>query len=163
MTGEDILRVLSIVALFALAAVVVIWIVGRVEKRSPRPVRLSESTELRVCVVCEKAPATDGWPIVKQSKIDHDPSGHRRLHGQAPMFVLGVDPWKEPELCRAHGRMIERRWDHVFAEIRSRRSELEVEIEREVATLESGAMLAWARADSYTRRANGRDDAEARQ
>jgi hypothetical protein len=122
------------------------------QKRSEALERARERGEVdsegnSLCVVCLGSRATEAYPVLRQSRMDRDPFGHRRLHNSTPMYGVDDEEWGEPQLCRPHKRMLVRKMEQKLAQVRSRTSEFNSQVEQELARLESGELLVWARAE----------------
>lgn len=100
------------------------------------------------CVVCRRQPATECWPTIGQSWMDRDLLGHRKLHRQAPMYVVRDAFDSGPQLCLAHKRMVVRKLEEKLGEVSARRAAFNSAIEDELAQLESSGLLIWARTEA---------------
>ena len=100
------------------------------------------------CVACRRATATEAWPRIVHSKLDRDPFGHRELHNQPPMYVVEDDDDRPNMLCVPCKRLTRMRLEEKLSDIRARMAHINTEIERELACLQSGELLAWAHLQS---------------
>lgn len=100
------------------------------------------------CVVCRRQAATEYWPTIGQSWMDRDLLGHRKLHRQAPMYVVRDALDSGPQLCVAHKRMVVRKLEEKLGEVSARRAAFNSAIEDELARLESIELLTWARVEA---------------
>lgn len=142
MDDESLSKVLGVVFLLLLLLVFVILI-----KRNLKvEVKEVQQVENKTCLLCDK-PAHENWPIIQTSRLDQDISRHKRLHGLGAMHIHVDSNEFEPVLCVTHKRMIERKWEQIFSDVHARRLQLEVRIEEELAALESGGMLNWAKSE----------------
>jgi hypothetical protein len=97
------------------------------------------------CVVCKERDANEFFPYIGRSRIE-GAIPLRDLYSLPPMYVRRDYADGGPMLCRTHKHMIDLRIDTVLAGIRARMAGVYTDVSVEVATLEGGILLEWARA-----------------
>ena len=115
---------------------------GRREMEDERP---SRPPLVHPCEICDLLESTDRMPLIVVSKLDRDPTGHRKLHGMLPMYVVKDEKEGPPRLCMHDKRAHQRRKEQFLANIRSRSAEFAAGVEAEIAAFEAGMGLAVAR------------------
>jgi len=101
------------------------------------------------CSVCQSARATDAWPVIERSWLD-GVTFLKDLYALTPRYSVrdGYGDEYENRLCGPCKQVVKRKWQEVLAGKRTSVQRLFSEIEQELAQLQGGAMLAWARAEN---------------
>ena len=99
-----------------------------------------KTPEYRGSATCEfegcTAPATRYAPIIRISGLSTDLTGHRTLSAQTPIYNVVADTFGGLRYCESHERVIKSDKERKLSSIRSRVSDLNASIEREIAELE---------------------------
>ncbi len=100
----------------------------------------------RACVVCHAAQATEAWPVVERSWLDKV-TALKDLYALTPRYSVR-DGWgdeHEYQLCAADKRVVKQKWEEMLAAKRTQVQQLFSNIESELAQMQGGMMLLWAR------------------
>lgn len=132
---------ITAVALAALAALLLVAVIAAWRQRqslATGAAAVEESSTPVMCIVCSSRPATHYVPVIRAEPR----SETSRLHQTTPAYVIANDEKEGPELCEGCRRGVERDKEGGLASIRAQCGEFNARIEREIARIESEAILA---------------------
>ncbi len=96
------------------------------------------------CIVCQKMPATETWPVVQHSWLDRV-TVLKNLYALTPRYAIKDGAGEDYMflLCRHDKRMSVQKWNEFLAAKRTQVQAVFSQIEGEIAHMEGGGMLAF--------------------